>query len=160
MNARSNGLLGMSFALAAVAMLFIGLTSAYAVRRGVDPQWSPVSVPAAALPACALLLASSVTLEYARSRRSRGWLLMTILFGAAFVAEQVAVCRELAAAGLYLSTSPHSSFVYLFTGLHGVHVIGGLLALALGVRIEVIALYWHAMAVLWTYLLAVLFVWR
>jgi cytochrome c oxidase subunit 3 len=160
MNARSNGLLGMSFALTAVAMLFIGLTSAYAVRRGIDPQWSPVPVPAAALPACAFLLASSMTLEYARTRRSRGWLLMTILFGLAFVAGQVAACRELAAAGLYLSTSPHSSFVYLFTGLHGVHVMGGLLALAFGMRTEVVAVYWHAMALLWTYLLAVLFVWK
>jgi heme/copper-type cytochrome/quinol oxidase subunit 3 len=53
----------MWFSLAAIAMLFIGLTSAYAVRRGLDPLWSPVPMPPAALPACACLLASSITLE-------------------------------------------------------------------------------------------------
>jgi cytochrome c oxidase subunit III len=158
-NVRSNALLGMWFSLAAIAMLFIGLTSAYVVRRGLDQQWSPVAVPHAALPACACLLASSVTLELYRRSGRREWLLITGVLGIAFVAGQLAACRELAAAGLYLSTNPHSSFVYLFTALHGVHVVGGVLALAFAARTDVIALYWHAMSVLWTYLLAVLFVW-
>jgi hypothetical protein len=48
----------------------------------------------------------------------------------------------------------------VFTALHGVHVVGGVLALASGARTEVVALYWHAMAMLWTYLLVVLFVWK
>jgi cytochrome c oxidase subunit III len=159
-NVRSNALLGMWFSLAAIAMLFIGLTSAYAVRRGLDPLWSPVPMPTAALPACACLLASSITLEYGRRSARQSWLLLTGVLAIAFVAGQLAACRELAAAGFYLSTNPHSSFVYVFTALHGVHVVGGVLALASGARTEVVALYWHAMAMLWTYLLVVLFVWK
>jgi cytochrome c oxidase subunit 3 len=165
-----NAMLGIWFALAAIAMLFIGLTSAYIVRRGLDPQWSPVSAPHAALPACVFLLASSITLEWGRRRSANRWLLITWIFGVLFIAGQIAACRQLAAAGLYLSTNPHSSFIYLFTTLHAVHVCVGTAALGWisctraspvpNVRMNVIALYWHAMAVLWIYLLAVLFVWR
>jgi cytochrome c oxidase subunit III len=172
-----NALVGMWFALAAITMLFMGLTSAYIVRRGLDPQWSPVRVPDAALGACAFLLASSISLEYGRrqlrrGRSATGWLLTTWTFALVFVAGQIAACRQLAAAGLYLSTNPHSSFIYLFTTLHGLHVLAGMAALGWlirthagvgiipNVRIRVIAIYWHAMAVLWIYLLAVLFAWN
>ena len=153
MTARSNALLGMWFALAAIAMLFFGLTSAYVVRRGLDPQWSPVPMPDAALFACACLLASSLTLQFGRRR-------LTAVLGAAFVAGQILACRELAAAGLYLSSNPHSGFIYLFTAVHGLHVIGGIVALTTTGRAEAVALYWHGMAALWIWVLVVLFVWK
>jgi len=159
-----DALLGMGFALAAITMLFIGLTSAYVVRRGLDLQWSPVAMPQAALPAFAFLLASSITFECGRRSRHRTWLVITAILGLIFVAGQIAACRELAASGFYLSTNPHSSFIYLFTALHGIHVGGGMIALGClirtGARPGAIALYWHAMAVLWLYLLVVLFAWK
>jgi cytochrome c oxidase subunit III len=155
----SNALLGMSFALAAITMLFVGLTSAYVARRGLDPQWVAISAPPAALPACALLIASSIAFAVR-------WLVTTWLLAVAFFAAQVSACWQLSAAGLYLSTNPHSSFFYLFTTLHGLHVCGGMAALmwAIGTRaartrLTVIALYWHTMAILWIYILAVLFAW-
>ena len=156
----------MSFALAAITMLFVGLTSAYVARRGFDPQWVPVSAPPAALPGCAFLIASSLALEFGRRRSNRKWLVASWALAMAFIAAQIAACMELAAAGLYLSTSAHGSFFYLFTVLHGLHVCGGMAALmwAIGARVAgtqftVIALYWHAMAILWVYLLTVLFGW-
>ena len=162
----SNALLGMWFALAAITMLFVGLTSAYIARRGLDPQWAAISAPSAALPACALLIASSITLELGRKRRSLGWLVTTWVLGLAFIGAQVVACRELSTTGLYLSTSPHSSFFYLFTALHALHVSGGIVALTWAMcvratlsRINVIGLYWHAMTIVWVYLLAVLFAW-
>jgi cytochrome c oxidase subunit III len=152
-NVRSNAVLGVSFSLSAIAMLFIGLTSAYVVRRGLDPQWSPVPVPNAMVAACVCLLASSVTLQYGH----RG---ITAILGAGFITGQILACRELFEGGFYLSTNPHSSFVYLFTALHAMHVIGGIVALSMRARPDAVALYWHGMAVLWTYLLVVLFVWK
>jgi cytochrome c oxidase subunit III len=163
----TNALLGMCFALAAITMLFMGLTSAYVARRGLDPQWVPISPPSAALPACAFLLASSITLEHGRKTLNFRWLTTTWALAAAFVAAQIAACGQLSAAGLYLSTSPHSSFFYLFTALHGVHVLGGVAGLTwviasplAATRINVVALYWHAMTLLWIGLLAVLFTWN
>jgi cytochrome c oxidase subunit 3 len=78
--------------------------------------------------------------------------------------------RELAANGFYVSSSPSSSFVYLLTGMHGVHLLGGVVALlvagfASGLRrtadsqfilVDVTGWYWHFMALLWVYILCLL----
>lgn len=144
----------MWFALAAILMLFMGLTSAYVMRRGLDPQWEAILVPRIALVNAALLLASSLTLEIGARR-------MTCILGLAFIAGQIFLWRQLAAAGLYLSTNPHASFIYLLTALHALHLLGGIIALSRvrGPGVAVVALYWHFMAGLWIYLLLVLFVW-
>jgi cytochrome c oxidase subunit 3 len=164
----------MWFALAAVMMLFMGLTSAFIVRRGLDPGWQPIRMPALAAVNAVALIASSVTLELGRRApdgAGNRWLLATWALGALFVAGQLAVWRQLANAGLYLSNSPHSSFFYLLTGVHGAHLLGGIAALswilwkpragAAARRrcVDVAALYWHFMDVLWVYLLILLFVW-
>ena len=145
----------MWFALAAILMLFMGLTSAYVVRRGLDPQWQAIRVPGVALVNAALLLASSLTLEIGARR-------MTCVLGLAFIAGQIFLWRQLAEAGLYLSTNPHASFVYLLTALHALHVLGGIIALSWvrGGNVAVAALYWHFVGGLWVYLLVVLFVWK
>ena len=79
--------------------------------------------------------------------------------------------RNLRAQGVYVNTNPHSSFLYLLTSLHAVHLVGGLIALvavtvaALRLRVgfrkrnvaEVTAIYWHFMDVLWIYLFVLLF---
>jgi cytochrome c oxidase subunit 3 len=101
------------------------------------------------------------------------WLTVTLVLGIVFLAGQLMAWRQLSEQGIYLSSNPHSSFFYLLTGLHGLHLLGGVLALSwLAVRtwrsfgvpaarfVEVTALYWHFMGVLWVYLLMLLFVWR
>jgi len=183
--------LGMAFALAGISMLFIGLTSAYVVREGLGGDWQPIPMPRILLLSTAILLASSVTIERARrspdSPGTLGWLSLTLALGLAFLGGQLAAWRTLFAQGLFLDSSPHSSFFYVLTGAHGLHIAGGLLALAFVVSnvwggsrplavagfpgsvhylpparrarwIESTALYWHFMDGLWVYLLALLFV--
>jgi cytochrome c oxidase subunit 3 len=105
-------------------------------------------------------------------------LLLTLLLGLGFLASQLFAWRQLAAQGLYISTHPHSSFFYVLTGTHGVHIAGGLLALVFLWRrsqrplddagliakrqaaADAVAIYWHFMGALWIYLFLLLFLWR
>lgn len=158
-----------------VTMLFVGFTSAYILRRA-SPDWRPLSAPGILWVNTLVLLSSSGTLEAAR-KRLRGWDLggswveVTGLLGLLFMAGQVAAWRQLAAQGVYLSTNPHSSFFYLLTGVHMLHLLGGLawfgvvlarvrrMAYAPGEDgLGPFATYWHFLTGLWLYLLFLLFV--
>lgn len=177
--------LGVGLALASIGMLFTGLTSAYVVRQALDPAWRATPMPKILLINTAVLLASSVTLEKARRALGRvaagsrfKWLTATLALGIAFVGGQFMAWQQLASGGINLSTNPHSSFFYLLTGLHGLHLLGGILALgylclrawrdcrfmAAVPRVDPVraigatALYWHFMGGLWVYLLVLLFV--
>lgn len=155
---RSNELIVFAF-LATVVMLFAGFTAAYLIRRtAVD--WHPVRLPPLFWLTTAVLLASSATLEAARRTRSAWWLRVTVALGLAFVAGQVVAWGQLASAGYYLPTNPHGAFVYVLSGVHGVHVLGGLVALGAvlatgGVPLAT-ATYWHAVGAVWVYVLVVL----
>jgi cytochrome c oxidase subunit 3 len=158
---------GMGLGLASISMLFLAFTSAYVVRHGLDPAWQTVRMPRILAVNTLVLLASSACLEKARRERfGNAWLTATLILGLLFVAGQFTAWWQLAARGIYLDTSSHSSFFYLLTALHGMHVIGGMLALgcarflSLARRrrwLDVSALYWHFMAALWLYLLFLLF---
>src|SRR5574341_1145798 len=88
----------------------------------------------------AVLIASSLAMEWSR-RRGRAerldqlWtgLLATSALGVAFLLLQLTAWRQLTAIGVYLSTSPHSAFFFMLTALHGLHLAGGLCALAYAV---------------------------
>jgi len=152
----------MWFAIAAILMLFVGLTSAYVVRRGLDPNWTSIPIPGVAFANAALLLASSFTLEVGRrSPAARRWLVATWILGLAFAAGQLTLWRQLAEEGLHLNTSAHASFIYLLTALHGLHLLGGMIVVSWQSRVDlaVIAIYWHFLGGLWIYLLVVLFAW-
>lgn len=100
--------------------------------------------------------------------RNLPWLPATIVLGCAFVSGQVLAWHQMGARGIYLSTTPNATFVYLATILHAIHVGAGLLALlsaavlALAkatwdsrrIVVDVTAWYWHFMAALWVYLFA------
>jgi cytochrome c oxidase subunit 3 len=157
-------------------MSFAAYTSALIVRQGASPDWQHFRLPPILYLNTLLLLASSGTLE--RGRRTAtapqgpAWLLLTLVLGLLFVAGQVFAWRDLAAQGLFLNTNPSSSFFYVFTALHALHLLGGVTALgyvlarlyasaswpALSV-LDATSLYWHFMDVLWLYLLAVLALW-
>ena len=116
-------------------MMFVALTSAYVVRYGLDPDWRSIRMPLVLPFNTAVLLASSLTLELARrALRSPGastagalqWLYLTLALGMAFLAGQFVAWRQLSAGGVYLSTNPHASFFYLLTGLHALHLLGGI----------------------------------
>jgi cytochrome c oxidase subunit 3 len=138
----------------------------------------------------AVLLISSFTMELARRQATRrtlvqlvsvpgssahakegiSWLALTVVLGLSFLTGQWIVWRELAASGFYVASSPSSSFVYLLTGVHGVHLFGGVVALVIAgvasflrrppesqlIAVDVTGWYWHFMAVLWIYILCLL----
>jgi cytochrome c oxidase subunit III len=160
-----------------VSMLFVGFTSAYIVRRA-SADWRPLVAPPLLWINTGILLASSATLEAAR-RRFRGWDLRgaqafvaaTGGLGLLFVLGQLAAWQALAAQGVFLASNPHSSFFYMLTGLHALHLLGGLvwfatvafrmrrMAYAPGTdALGLFALYWHFLSALWLYLLYLLFV--
>ena len=173
--------LGTWVALASILMLFTALSSAYIVRAASSSDWQPLAMPRILLLSSLLLLFSSGTLETARRRLSqaatsayKSWLLLTVLLGVGFLASQLFAWRQLAKQGVYIASNPHSSFFYLFTAVHGVHLFGGLAALAyLSLRSRVpqetsaltkaqakadaVTLYWHFMDFLWLYLFVLLF---
>jgi cytochrome c oxidase subunit III len=192
--------LGLVVGLSGIAMIFISFTSAYIVRQGLptlDPRtnallhdWFPVPLPRLLLLNSVVLLISSVTMELARRQAARKacvqfssipgvsvdakgempWLALTVVLGLSFLAGQWMAWRELAANGFYVASSPSSSFVYLLTGMHGVHLFGGVVALLSAgfasllrrsadsqtILVDVTGWYWHFMAVLWVYILCLL----
>jgi len=168
--------IGVWILLTAVIMLFAGLSSAYIVLRGV-PTWQGIQLPWLLWPNTALLLLSSVAVDISRRaiRRSdvqsmRRWLAAGGILGIAFLAGQLAAWRQLVNAGVYLPSTQQSGFFYILTGLHGLHLLGGLVALGLVLvgalrhrlsalnhePLKLFALYWHAMDGLWVYLFLLL----
>jgi cytochrome c oxidase subunit III len=169
--------------LASVAMLFFALTSAYILRQynsltSDTPDWNPIQIPSALWISTAVILLSSISFEIARRalrknlyERFKSWISITTVLGFAFLIGQVIAWRQLASQGIYLKSNPHSSFFYLLTALHALHLLGGLMVLsyvmvsALRLRIgmkkrltvEVTSLYWHFMDGLWIYLFVLLF---
>ena len=178
--------IGMWVGLASILMLFVALTSAYIVRgvpalSGGDSDWHPIDMPPVLWVNTGILLLSSVSIELARRALKRNeysgfqkWISLTTLCGVAFLAGQFIAWRQLAAQGVFINSHPHSSFFYLLTSLHGVHLLGGVIALgyvtvaALRMRIgfkrrtavDVTTIYWHFMDGLWIYLFGLLFFFR
>ncbi|MGA2694768.1 MAG: cytochrome c oxidase subunit 3 [Terriglobales bacterium] len=164
--------------IAAITMSFIAFTSALIVRKGGAPDWKHLILPPILYWNTLVLLVSSFTLEAARkqiggymrgttSEKSAFWLHATLALGLLFVAGQYIAWLQLRAQGLYIATSPNSSFFYVFTTIHALHVLGGLLGLGYVIRrfhkgilrkstLDATSHYWHFMDVLWLYLLFVL----
>ncbi len=170
---------GMMLGLAAILMLFAAFTSAYVVRKGLSDDWQATAFPGILWLNSMVLLASSFTLEKARRWRQdqahfQGWWWATTGLGMIFLMGQILAWQELVAGGVYLNTNPSSSFFYLLTGTHAVHLLGGVMALlylswrvwrrnsgGLGATaLGVTALYWHFMDGLWIYLFLLLLIGR
>src|SRR5579871_3732013 len=134
---RRASMTGLMVLLAATTMAFAAFTSAFVVRRGMSNDWVAFRLPPVLYLNTVLLLASSAALEAARrvlraNRRTefnRYWTAGTVL-GLLFLIGQVVAWRQLLDAGIFVATNPSSSFFYLLTAAHGLHIIGGLSALA------------------------------
>lgn len=154
-------------------------------------DWIPIKLPALLLVNTSILLFSTATMELARRQmkreaalspaaslsrnlfsdeRATPWLALTVLLGIGFLMGQWRAWQELERHGFSVATSPSSSFIYLLTGAHAVHLMGGILALFVAsgaallrrpvgtrhVLVDVTAWYWHCMAILWVYILCLL----
>lgn len=170
---------GMFIALAGILMFFMAFVSAYIVRKDMpNSAWIPLQVPRILWLNTLVLIASSLTLGRAHNRFTakdeegfRHWWATTTFLGILFVAGQIIAWRQLAAQGIFLATNPSSSFFYVFTGAHGLHLLGGVVALlyvqfratrkvARGTAIEVVSMYWHFMDGLWVFLFLLLYLGR
>ena len=170
--------LGIWIFLATISMLFAAFTSAYLVRR-VAADWVQINLPSTLWLNSVILIGSTVTLERARSalsppRSGKGailWLDVTLALGFAFLIGQLFAWSQLAGQGVYIPTSPQSSFFYIYTGLHGLHLLGGIILLVVvtlrcrgllkqdpsaALRLTgLAATYWHFLAGLWIFIFLV-----
>jgi cytochrome c oxidase subunit 3 len=179
-SSRRASITGLLVLLAASVMMFAAFTSAFFVRRGLSNDWVDTPLPRILWLNTAVLLASSGAIELARralrsGRRTafnRYWTLATIL-GALFLGGQYMAWRQLNKGGIYLASNPSSSFFFLLTCVHAVHLLGGITALgyidvqALLLRlgpgkrtaVDVSAYFWHFLDAIWIYLMALFLFW-
>ncbi|MEO0732163.1 MAG: heme-copper oxidase subunit III [Bacteroidota bacterium] len=162
-------------AIVSLVMMFTALTSAYVVRRAAG-NWLEFSIPSIFYVNTLVIVASSLTLHaaYGAFKREaagayKALLSITFLLGIAFVVLQYFGWEQMAAAGVPLKINPSGDFIYAISGLHAVHVIGGMVALAVTMviaflrklrvtparklRLELTMTYWHFVDVLWIYLI-------
>lgn len=170
---------GLGIFLAVVGALFTLLISAYLTRLGGTDWWS-IPIPRLLWVNTAALAASSVALQWAKmeARLDRSEMLntaLTVAFALAvlFLAGQVLAWRQLVSAGYLLADNPSNSFFYMITGLHGLHILGGLLVLGratirartspvrakVRLSVDLCAIYWHFMLIVWLILFALFAGW-
>ncbi len=193
--------LGMALGLVAVVIMFLCFTGAYLARAGFggwDPaagrhmrDWQPLTLPLALLTFNTIVLVvSSITLELARRQeaarsllaqlanipgidvgRPIPWLAVSTVLGGLFLAGQMLAWHDLSAHGFDAYAGASSSFFYILTGAHALHLLGGLIALLYAaaattwlarppetrrIAVDVTAWYWHVMALLWVYIFILL----
>ncbi len=168
--------LGLGLFLAVAGALFVLLISSYFMRKGL-PDWRPLTMPPLLWVTTGVLAASSLLLWLAgrsAERGSRDETQLALSAGAAtaivFVAGQMAAWRQMLESGFGVAGNPSNTFFFLLTGVHALHVLGGLGALAWTFektrkardlagarsRIELCSLYWDFLLVVWLVLLAIL----
>jgi cytochrome c oxidase subunit III len=177
--------IGVWVAIGSILMLFTALTSAYIVRSASGNDWQPIAMPKVLWLSTLLIVISSATMEVSRrslkqqrDARYGRWLIVTVMLGLGFLASQIIAWRQLVRQGVYLAANPYNSFFYLFTAAHGLHLLGGILALTyllLRTRrrratiegelrrvgaADSATIYWHFMDALWVALFLLLFFWK
>lgn len=170
---------GVWVGIAAITMTFAAFTSAMVVRQGSANDWRHFPFPTILYINSITLIVSSITLQIARrrfaladqaaasTRPAISALYGSLILGLTFVVGQYMAWHQLRSEGVYLSSAPSSSFFYVFTVLHALHVIGGLCGLLYVISklhrgmlrrstLDATSRYWHFMAILWLYLLLLL----
>jgi cytochrome c oxidase subunit 3 len=164
--------------MVSITMFFLVPTVAFVVLRVINLRnWIGIHLPGILWLNTIALLLSSATLEAARHKLRaddaagfrRMWTLTTVL-GLLFVGGQIIAWRQLHARGVYAASGLASSFFYLFTALHALHLLGGIFALlyvelhrfeaariSRSLAAEIASYYWHFMDGLWVFLVALLY---
>ena len=181
----SLGMLGMILVLVAIGAFFAALAAAYAFAIQDRPGQVDVHLPMWFWTSTVLIGLSSVSLQWARrdlrmarlAPYRRGvW--VTLGLGVLFLVTQLLGCKDLAAQGIYVVGNPRGSMYFMFSGLHGAHLLGGLGGIYWLIRkaselsdgeeqplrkhraaARYVAVYWHFMGVLWAGLLGLLMAW-
>jgi len=159
--------------IVSIVMLFAALTSAYIVKQA-DGNWLSFKLPGIFAINTAVIALSSVTMHLAYLgakkdllERIKWMLVLTIILGMIFLAGQYISWSELVKSNVYfVSNYASGSFIYVFTGLHGLHLVSGIIFLLITlvsslklrihaknlVQIEMCMTYWHFLGGLWLYL--------
>jgi len=161
-------------AIASIVMMFTGLTSAYIVRQAAG-NWLEFVLPDIFYANTGVILASSITLHlsflaFKRQKENayKVLLVTTFLLGLTFLALQYVGWETMQSIGAGLTSNPSASFVYVISGLHAAHILGGVAALVVALihafgldfkptprrklRFEITLIYWHFVDLLWIYL--------
>lgn len=168
---------GLWLFLAVITSFFGLLISAYGMRIQFW-DWRPLAQPSLLWLNTAMLIASSAAFQWTRKRAKRGdakgvkaGLLASGLFAFAFLAGQLLAWQQLNASGQFAASDAAIAFFYLFTGLHGLHLLGGLFVWGkttvriwlgaaglseLRLSIELCSVYWHFLLLVWLVLFGVL----
>jgi cytochrome c oxidase subunit 3 len=168
---------GLGMFLAVISSLFALFASAYSMRMHMSSDWRSLAVPWLLWPNTAVLVLSSLAMGWAqlavRQGRAGGVRIGLLIGGAGailFLAGQLLVFWQLDRAGFYMAANPANAFFYLLTALHGLHLIGGLVAWGrtsaklwhgavtsqMTLSIDLCALYWHFLLLVWLGVLALL----
>jgi cytochrome c oxidase subunit 3 len=168
--------IGLGVFLAVVSSLFALVISAYSMRMDLA-DWRTVPIPTLLWFNTGMLVVSSVSLQLAQvaaRREDRDGMITGLLSGGVsavtFLAGQLLAWQQLRNAGYFLAGNPANSFFYLITGLHGLHLLGGLVALGrtivkafgglalpqLRLSVELCTMYWHFLLLVWLILLGLL----
>jgi cytochrome c oxidase subunit 3 len=177
---RGASFIGLYVLLAASVMVFVALTGAFVFRRGLSGDWASMPKPPVLFLNTAVLLASSFALEMARRALKAGlrskfnaWWSAGAVLGVLFLLGQALAWQQLKDLGIYVATSPSSSFFYVLTASHAFHLVGGVAALiyvaarslsqglgpARRTVIDISAIFWHFLDGLWVYLMVLFYVW-
>lgn len=161
--------IGLGMFLAIVGSLFALLLGAYSMRMEMG-EWRAAPAPKLLWLNTGMLILSSGALQLAqvaaRGRKMEGvrtGLVAGGIFALVFLAGQLVAWRQLDAAGYYLTGNPAAAFFYLITGVHGLHLLGGLVALGrtmdkawrgvpaneVRLSVELCAIYWHFLLLVW-----------
>jgi cytochrome c oxidase subunit III len=173
--------IGILATLAFVTMTFGALVVVFLIRSRITFDWTRIFLPPVLCVDTAILLASSYTYEKGhrklRANNQRGffeWTRYTTILGVLFLIGQVVAWLQILATGQLVRNNPHSSFFFLFSGLHGLHILAGLTGLGVllyrthepasgpnwqmhtRVLANAFALFWHYLDGLWMVLFALL----
>jgi cytochrome c oxidase subunit III len=163
-----------------IVMLFASQTSAYLVRRA-EGNWTEFTIPIIFWYSTAILILSSLLMHLAYLKAKvddftglKIYISLSFIFGMVFLIMQYIGWQDMQTQGIYLKGNPSGSFYYILTGLHGFHLITGLIVILFSfyhsfkmnihsknlVRLEVCATYWHFLDLLWVYLFVFLLFFR
>lgn len=177
--------IAMAVGLVSISIFFIALAVVYFITLQRQTEWKKVDIPLLLWVSTALIAASSYVFEKSRQALKRGrveeyrkQVRLTAMLGGAFLVSQMLAWVNLISQGVYVESNPHGSMFYMFTGAHGVHLLGGVICLGFLVRrsrrlrpdweadlrrhrnlANTVALYWHFMGVLWALLFLLLYLW-
>jgi len=177
---RRTSFIGLIILLVSTGIVFGALVIAFLARRAMGDDWIPMPKPHILWLNTAVLILSSVALDISRRAlkahnrpRFNLWWTAATALGGVFLIGQAIAWSQLRAAGVYVATNPSSSFFYVMTAVHALHLIGGMSALtwvdvqafryrlgpAKRTAIDISAIFWHYLDALWLLLMACFYIW-